>query len=210
MNSKKDIKAAVELLDPKNDLHWNADGSPSLKVLQEALGPELTVEQVNDAVGKDGLEKFARGRGVIVSLPEPEEPNEISVARQKTTEARAAIADLDAKIEVNTSKRIELDRELDQLTTQKDAQIRQLAVYSPKVSDADAVKAIQRQTIEQNKKRIAALAVVQGAASAAGIGPQYPSVLDQRLANRPRTPDHAKNMATYVHQNAVDRNAARG
>ena len=88
----KDVKAAIDLLDVLNDLHWNPDGSPKLEVLQEALGPELTAEAVVKALEGAGRVEIARAKGEIFSLPNPEPPDEIQIARTKTKDARETLA----------------------------------------------------------------------------------------------------------------------
>lgn len=206
----KDVKAAIDLLDVLNDAHWNPDGSPKLEVLQEALGPELTAADVVKALEGAGRVSIARAKGKIIALPEPEPLDEIQIARVKTKTAHENLAKLEDEIAGVVRRQIALGQEMAVLVAQKDEEICTIAKYSPKVSDADAVKAIQRQTTEAAELRKRTMATVKDTLIAAGIAPQYPSLLDQQLAMRKRSPEHAMNMAKYIHQTAVDRAAARG
>lgn len=204
----KDINAALVMLDVQNDAHWT-NGQPNLVLLQEVLGPELTVEDVNSVTkGADRI-AIARGRGTIMSVPEPAPVNAAEIARKDTRTAQQRLAELEAALGDNATKREALNREQDSLNKERDRLVR-VVQTGDQVSSADAVKAIQAQSMRAAEDRKAAITLASAAMRAAGIGPTFPSVLDAQLAARRRGPDHVKNMAAFVHQSAMERNAARG
>lgn len=203
-----DIQAALAMLDVSNDEHW-VDGKPNLLLLQEALGSELTVEEVNSITGGADRIAIARGRGIIMSVPESEPVNVAEIARKETQTAQQKLASLEAQLGANATKREALNREQDALNKERDRLVR-VVTSGEQVSSADAVKAIQAQSVQARIDQKAAVTLASAAMRAAGIGPTYPSVLDQQLASRKRGPEHVKAMAAFVHQSATERNAARG
>lgn len=210
----EDIKAALALLDVANDAHW-VDGKPNLQMLQEALGPELTPEDVTRNVTdkKSGLALdrigIARSRGIILSLPDAPLANESVTTRKAVGTAEEKLKEIEVQLGAVSGERQALDRKTDALNSERDRLVR-IIQGGNQVSSADAVKAIQAQSMKAAQDRKDATLVTAAAMRAAGINPQYASKLDQDMAMRKRGPDHAKAHATFIQQQAVERNAARG
>lgn len=204
----EDIKAALALLDLNNDAHW-VDGKPNLQMLQEALGPELTVEDVNRVTGGADRIGIARARGVIMALPDAPPVNESQIAREKVKKAETSLVDLEAQIGETMTEQQALQRRLDGLHQARDRLVETVA-SGVQVSHADAVKQIQMQSVRAAEAKKQALQVAAAALNVAGIGKAYPSKLDEDLAKRKRSPDHVKNMGKFVSEQAQNRNAARG
>lgn len=210
----KDIQAALALLDVANDAHW-VDGKPNLQMLQEALGPELTAADVerNITDKKSGLVLdrigIARSRGIILSLPEPAPPNESAILRSQVTTADSKLAEIEVKLGENSGKREALQKETDALNAERDRLVR-IKQGGNQVSSADAVKAIQAQSLKAAEDRKAQTLLMAASMRAAGINPQFASKLDQDLAMRKRDPEHAQRHAAHIAQQVQERNAARG
>lgn len=204
----EDIKLALAALDVANDAHW-VDGKPNLQMLQEALGPELTVEDVNRVTGGADRIAIARGRGVIMSVPEAPPVNESQVARGAVKNAETKLAEIEVQLGAVSGERQALDRKTDALNAERDRIIR-IIQGGNQVSSADAVKAIQEQSMKTAIERKAAIQSASAVMLAAGVKPQFASKLDQDLALRKRDPGHAQRHAAHIAQLAADRNAARG
>lgn len=206
----EDIQAALALLDVANDTHW-VDGKPNLQMLQEALGPELTPEDVvRNITDKKGnvLDRIgiARSRGVIMSLPDPAPANESVLTRKAVSTAEEKLKEIEVQLGAVSGERQALDRKTDALNAERDRLVR-IMQGGNQVSQADAVKAIQAQSMKAAQDRKTATAA---AMQAAGINPQFASKLDQDLAMRKRDPAHAQRHALHIQQQTAERNAARG
>lgn len=204
----KDIKLVIDQLDLNDDKHW-VDGKPNLQMLQQALGSELTVEDVNRVTGGANRIAIARGRGIIMELPDAVPPNQSVISRSQTKTAEQALAEIEVKLGDNATKHEALQKELDGLNAERDRFIR-IVQTGAQVSSADAVKAIQAQSMKAAEDRKAATLVTAAAMRAAGINPQFASKLDSDLALRKRGSDHAAAHAKFIAQQAAERNAARG
>jgi hypothetical protein len=202
------IKAAIGALVILNDAHW-VDGKPNLEVLKEALGPELTVEDVNRVTGGADRAAIARGRGEIVSIPEQAPVNESQDTREKTATAEQKLAAMEVKLGEAMERRQGVDKEIEGINAERDRLVR-VVHAGGSVSHADAVKMIQKQSMEVAAQRKAAVVAASAAMIAAGVKPQHASILDQQLANRKRTPEQAALHAKFIQQEAANRNAARG
>jgi hypothetical protein len=225
--SAKDIKTAVEMLDPKDDAHWEKDGSPKMSQLKQLTGnPKLTSDDVDEAVGA-----FKRPGGDTIGGSAPEAEPEVVVAapaapvepardrprqaadprdpldaRVIVEESLEALSDLRAEIDETEKARNELQEKLNELNLRKSENQRRIETYSPRITQAESVKAIQRQTIERLAAQKAAQISSAAALAAAGVHQSYPSKLDASLANRKRSPAETANYAKFVHQNAASKN----
>lgn len=203
-----DIKLAINSLDVKDDAHW-VEGKPNFLMLQEALGPELTVADVNRITGDADRIDIARARGIIMSVPDAPAPNQANESRAATKTAEQKFAEIEVKIGDNAGKREALQKELDGLNEERD-RLTRVMQQGAQVSSADAVKAIQAQSMKAAQDRKNATMATTVAMRSTGLNPQYASKLDQDTAMRKRDPDHAKRHAAFIAQQAADRNAARG
>lgn len=226
--SKENIKAAVEMLDSADDALWEKDGSPSLEALRALTGnSKLTSDDVDEAVGafkRPGGNTVGSNQGnpeskqdneevAVTANPEPEpardrpkqapDPRDPLEAKNIVADAEQDLNVVRAEIEEVEALRNECNERLVKLNARKSHDLRQIEIYAPRISQADAVKAIQRQTQERLIQQKSAAITSAEALRAAGIGKTYPSVLDSHLANRRRTPEQTANYAKYVHQNAA-------
>lgn len=208
MTTQVDIKAAVELLDVKDDAQWNKDGTPKLEAVRENL-KDLTVkkEDVLAAIG-DWRRPVAQATADEVTKPtEPEDPTQALIA--KLDAARARRDDVAKDMEGEHAKIRAANQRINQLTVLHDKEITFIEANEKQVNHAEIVKRIQKQTIDRLAQTKDATSAMAGVLANSGLA-VFPSKLDQTLALRRKTPEQQTNYAAYVHQNAANVSAARG
>lgn len=220
MVDANEIKAAIELMDAKDDAQWEADGSPKLDILKTLTNkPELTLDDVDEAVGA-----FKRGQKVKVAKHADEtkpvepiapavdlsklDPNGPEYATEVVRVARAEDARLKVLVAEAEAVRNAAANEVKKLTAARDEQVIIIERYAPQITHAQAVKAIQAQTVKNLADTKGRVALATQALAATGQQLVYPSKLDATLAMRKRTPEQATNFAKFVHQQAQARTPA--
>lgn len=222
------IKTAVELLNIDDDSKWEADGTPKLSVLQTDLNnKDLTLDDVDEAIGafkRPDPEARGKGKGkgkaakaaetpaeqgaaAVPPVAETAEPDPLdpTTAKAQLDDARAKQAKYREHITAKEAERDAAQVDINELKVLMDEQTIRIETFEPRVSQAEAVKAIQRQTQERLANQKHNQGIAAAALQASGVQAVYPSRLDAVLATRKRSPEESKNYATYVHQQGTRR-----
>ena len=215
MATQVDIKAAVELLDVKDDAQWNKDGTPKLEAVRDNLKDQtVKKEDVLAAIGdyrRPGAEPGPGTGGADkedeVTAATPVDPTQELVARLDA--ARERRDSLGREMDVEHEKIRVANHRIAQLTVLQDKEITFIEANEKQVSHAEIVKRIQKQTQERLAQTVQATQGLNEVLKQSGLG-AYPSKLDQTMALRRRTPEQQANYAKFVHQNAANVSAARG
>jgi hypothetical protein len=222
------IASAVKQLNVKDDAQWEPDGAPKLELIQRlANDKDITVDDVQEAIGA-----FKRGDKLKAQPPtqskapeskdpalvaataadtpaenepplESLDPNSPEYADRIVRAARAEDGKLKAQVDDCERKREVLSDEIRKLTAARDAQIILIERFAPRISHAQAVKAIQGQTqrtLADQRVRLATAATILGPH---GTPVNYASKLDASMAMRKRTAEQSANYAKFVHQSAA-------
>jgi len=212
MFDASEIKAAVGLLDQGNDAHWEADGTPKLSALRELLkNDKLTEDDVDDAIGaykrlevKGAAQAPTPAEQGAASVPLAPAVEELHPLDPSTAEAQLADATRKRDALVGEISKVEKVRDeaqakISSLQALVDCEIVRIETYSPRVTHAQAVKAIQRQTVETLARNKGVLVTAATALRGAGVNATiYPSKLDEARATQRRTPEQVQNMAKFV------------
>lgn len=196
----KDIVAAVAMIEAKQ---WDAPGVPNLKAVQTIVGDKsVTAEQVAAALASVEPTAPTPEPEVIVD-PSTLDRNSPEYAAAVVAIARKAHGELVDAITEQEAIRDTAQAKIAEHRRNDDRHIRVIEQYGPKVSEAESVKRIQQQTIENLMKQKSAAQVVQGAMLGSGMK-AYPSLLDASLANRKKDAEQKANYAKFVHQRASE------
>jgi hypothetical protein len=215
MIDAKKIREAVQALDSKDDSVWEADGSPKLDILKTLTDePTLTIDDVEEAgifkrgekakpaQAKTKTEANAKDE-VDVSTLDPQSPE---FAMAVVTKARAEDASLREEIVAHEAELEKHKAAISKLTAARDQQIIIIETYEPKISHAQAVKAIQQQTVNTLRATRERMAVATQVLGPGGTAVTYASRLDAAMASRKRTQEQTANYAKFVHQTAASAN----
>lgn len=171
----------------------------------DAATPPVSRQDAVDAqaAAQEAVERpDSTGAGAIAPLPD-EDGVEIQLAN-----AMSAIKALNVQLAEAQQNINKAQATYDGLMNEKSKHLGLIEKHKESVSRADSVKRIQQQTVRNLEARKAQTQIAVGALAAAGIT-MHPSKLDESMANRKRSPEQLKGMATFIHQQAADRNAAR-
>lgn len=165
----------------------------------------MTVDEFGDTEEKTGSgakvsEYLRAGTDQPVVEPESLEPS-----NDEVVQAQRVIADSIPDIDKTRAELFAAKAKLDRLEASRDAAVKTLEKRNIERDRIDAVRAIQKQTVEAS---LAAKAKQERIVAA--LGPdaprEFPSKLDQALAMRPR---NAKGQAAYYANKHAEQQAAR-
>lgn len=206
MATAEKIREALELM-KVNPANWNSDGTPKLTALQVIAGDDtITMAQMVQAAGgvpsKDDTDAESTGDSADATkaapqpaidtskpdaegdegtgdgkAPEPEEPTHQDIIAGATE----AITELEPEVQAAKAQAQAAADTLAAITAKKDALGQVIEEHTEKLSRAQAVQRIQRQTQEGLERRKESLQAVHKAAQQVGVL-QYASELDASLA----------------------------
>jgi hypothetical protein len=223
MASATDIKAAVELLDVADDNLWEANGVPKLSVIRATLKDEtVQASALQRAIGdfrrpvknpEPAKEEAKVETPAPIAAASTEREDNITVPPAPTSTerllaqveaARVRRDELGDEMAAERTKRDEAARRLHELAQLQNKEIAWLEANEPQVTQAEAVKRVQAQTVARLAGGVAASHAMADILKATGQK-VFPSVLDQSLAMRKQTPEQKANYAKFVHQTAAHR-----
>jgi hypothetical protein len=214
----RDIKAAVGLLDPADLTQWAAPGIPALSAMEKIV-PGLTAEDLHRAgfalpPPPEGPGKTFATASDPKNLPEVPDvlpsPDAASadLALAITRKAQAEVADIQAAMDEQINLRSQVTARIDGLIVEKDKRLKIIEQYSPKFAFSAAVRAIQEQTGKQLMKQHEKQTELAQRFHINTV--TAPSILDQAMRNRRRSPEQTSNLAAFIHQNSARQAAERG